>query len=210
MTLIGENEETNRSLLGNKSGNGLINNNLKAFLRMEILFFFHDAFVFVTMATKQRLEVNLELGWRTSSWTEQFFFFFTCSIDAISLARNLISWQSTGGVDSTLTAHPLFLMHSCCAVSLQSCCQSVQSHMLTPCTCMAQVTKHIVCVSPKNTPHRAMSYTLPHLMTPSTGTPSLPFLESVFQRAGQPCEDRRPQVSGASTEQSRIHRLGSR
>ena len=41
---------------------------------------------------------------------------------------------------------PHFPMHSCCAVSLQSCC-----HRLTPCTCTAQVTKHIVCVSPKNT-----------------------------------------------------------
>ena len=38
-------------------------------------------------------------------------------------------------------------------------------------------------------------------MTPRTGTPSSPFPESVFQRAEQPCEDRRPQLSGALTEQ---------
>ena len=31
-------------------------------------------------------------------------------------------------------------------------------------------------------------------MTPRTGTPSSPFPEPVFQRAEQPCEDRRPQL----------------
>ena len=47
-----------------------------------------------------------------------------------------------------------------------------------------------------------MSYTVPHFVTPRTGTPSSPFPESVFQRAEQPCEDRRPQLmSGALTEQ---------
>ena len=37
-------------------------------------------------------------------------------------------------------------------------------------------------------------------MTPRTGTPSSPFPEPVFQRAEQPCEDRRPQLSGALAE----------
>ena len=45
-----------------------------------------------------------------------------------------------------------------------------------------------------------MSYTLPHMMRPRTGTPSSPFPESVFQRAEQPCEDRRPQLSGTLAE----------
>ena len=36
--------------------------------------------------------------------------------------------------------------------------------------------------------------------TPRTGTPSSPFPESVFQRSEQPCEDQRPQQSGALTE----------
>ena len=40
-----------------------------------------------------------------------------------------------------------------------------------------------------------MSYTLQNLMTPRTGTPPSPFPESVFQRAEQPCGDRRPQLS---------------
>ena len=44
-----------------------------------------------------------------------------------------------------------------------------------------------------------MSYTLQNL-TPRTGTHSAPFPESVFQRAEQPCEDQRPQQSGALTE----------
>ena len=48
-------------------------------------------------------------------------------------------------------------------------------------------------------PHRAMSYILQNL-TPRTGTPSSPFLESVFQRAQQLCEDQRPLQSGALTE----------
>ena len=46
-----------------------------------------------------------------------------------------------------------------------------------------------------------MWYTSPHLVTPRTGTPPSPFPESVFQRAESPCEDRRPQLSGALTEQ---------
>ena len=48
-------------------------------------------------------------------------------------------------------------------------------------------------------PHRAMSYTLQNL-TPPTGTPSSPFLESVFLQTEQHCPDQRPQQSGALTE----------
>ena len=44
-----------------------------------------------------------------------------------------------------------------------------------------------------------MSYTLQSL-TPRTGTPSSFFPESVFQQSEQPCEDQRPQQSGALTE----------
>ena len=44
-------------------------------------------------------------SWQTSSWTEQLFFLLLFR-DVISLAGNLISWQSTGeGVNSTPTAH---------------------------------------------------------------------------------------------------------
>ena len=53
-------------------------------------------------------------------------------------------------VISTPTAHHFFS----CTVVAQSRCSLVvkaNSHTLTPCTCMAQVTKHSVCVSPKNT-----------------------------------------------------------
>ena len=45
---------------------------------------------------------------------------------------------------------PHFLMHSCCTDFFLLVVR-VHSHTLTPCTCMAQVTKQFVCVSPKNT-----------------------------------------------------------
>ena len=45
-----------------------------------------------------------------------------------------------------------------------------------------------------------MWYTLPHLMTPFTGTLFSPFPEPVFQRAEQSCENRRPQLSAAMAE----------
>ena len=44
-----------------------------------------------------------------------------------------------------------------------------------------------------------MSCTLQN-QTPRTGTPSSHFPESVFQQSEQPCEDQRPQQSGALTE----------
>ena len=121
--------------------------------------------------------------------------------DVNSIAGNLISWQSTGVCQQHTYRAPHFLMHSCCT-DLFFLVVRVYSHALTQCTCMAQVTKHTVCVSPNTcTPHpsRAMSHTLQNL-TPRTGTPSSPFPESVFQRAEQPCEDERPQQSGALTE----------
>ena len=48
---------------------------------------------------------------------------------------------------------PLLLVHWCTVVaqSRRSLAVIVYSHTLTPCTCMAQVTMHIVCVSPKKT-----------------------------------------------------------
>ena len=45
----------------------------------------------------------------------------------------------------------------------------------------------------------AMSYTLPHLMTPSTGSPSSLFLNQSSSEQ-KPCDDRRPQLSGAFAE----------
>ena len=47
------------------------------------------------------------------------------------------------------------------------CCQSVQSH-IDPCTCMAQVTKHIVCASPKNIHTTSSSRNVVHLAEPDT------------------------------------------
>ena len=74
-------------------------------------------------------------------------------------------------------------MHSCCA-DLLLLVVRVYSHIMTSCTCMAQVTKHIVCVSPKNT--HISSRTVVHLATfddTKHGHSFLSFPEPVFQRA---------------------------
>ena len=63
--------------------------------------------------------------------------------DVISLAGNVISWQSTGCRQHTLprtTFSHAQLLHS-----TDDMCALAQG------PCRAQVTKHIVCVSPKNT-----------------------------------------------------------
>ena len=97
---------------------------------------------------------------------------------------------------------PLFLMHSCCAVSLQSCCQSVPSHIDLHAPAWLKPRSTVSAFRPKTfTPHPrcARSYTLQNL-TPRTGTPSSPFPESVFLQSEQPCENQWPQHSGALTE----------
>ena len=87
---------------------------------------------------------------------------------------------------------PRFLMHSCCAVSWQSCCQSVHSHIDPMHLHGSSHEAHCLRFAPKTlTHHRAISYTLPHLMTPRTVTPSSPFPEPVFQRAEQPCDEQK-------------------
>ena len=121
--------------------------------------------------------------------------------DVISFSGDLISWQPTGCVDRHTYRALHILMHSSCTVSMQSCCQSVQSHIdpkhLHGSSHEAQSAFH-----PKTfTPHtrRAMSYTLQNV-TPRTGTPSSPFPESVFHQSAQPCENQRHEQSGALTE----------
>ena len=142
--------------------------------------------------------VNLELGFVELvilDWTV--IFFFNCSRDVIALAGNLIYWQSTESVDSTPTAYTIF---SCTFVA-QTC-----FYLLSECTHWLHAVAWLKSRStssafrPKTlTPHRAMSYTLPHLMTPSTGTLSSLILNQSFCEPN-PCEDRRPQLSGAVAE----------
>ena len=55
-------------------------------------------------------------SWRTSSWTEQQVFIFLVQV-VISLAGNLLSWQSTGGVGRYTCRTPHFLMHRRCTAS---------------------------------------------------------------------------------------------
>ena len=103
----------------------------------------------------------------------------------ISLARNLISWQSTGerrGVISTPTAHTFFSCAFCqraCPSLLSPLSFRLQSsrHALTSRTCVAQAQHEalrIVSCPKIVTSHRAMSYVTPHVsITPGTCTPSL-------------------------------------
>ena len=114
-----------------------------------------------------------------------YLFFFNCSSDVISLAGNFISWQSTGSVNSTLTAHHLVtdFTHSPRASRVA---HESRSTLLVSC--------------PKTvTLHRAVSYVTPHLMTPSTGTPSSLILNPSFSEHN-PCGDQLPQLSGALAE----------
>ena len=116
--------------------------------RMAILSFFHDAFIFViTMATKQRLVVgqfgagirgNVHPGLNSE-------FFFDCSSDVLSLAGNIITWQSTVGVNSTLTAHTFFS----CTVVVQSSCHWLHAQ-ISRITRGSRITEHIVSVFPQN------------------------------------------------------------
>ena len=76
-----------------------------------------------------------------------------------------------------------FLLDSCCT-DLFLLVVRVYSRTLTPCTMMAQVTKHIVCGSPKNT--HTSSRNVVHLATfddTKHGHSFLSFPEPVFQRA---------------------------
>ena len=122
--------------------------------------------------------------------------------DVISLAGNLISSQSTGRCCQTHLPRTTFSRAQLLHRFVFTCCQSVQSHIDLHAPAWLKSRSTLSACRPKTfTPHprRAMSYTLQNL-TPRTGTPSSLFPESVFQHSEQPCEDQRPQQSGALTE----------
>ena len=114
--------------------------------RMAFLSFLKDdgcIFVF-TLVTKQRLEVKSKMGFVPNiilDWNSIFFFVQRChfacrkfnllAIDGVCRQRTTFSHAQS--------LHRRFFLLSECAVT----------HW-PPCTCIAQVTKHIVCVSPKN------------------------------------------------------------
>ena len=64
------------------------------------------------------------------------------------LHRNTVYWCNLCRQHICLAPH--FLLHSGCT-DLFLLAVRVYSHTLTPCSCIAQVTNHIVCISPKNT-----------------------------------------------------------
>ena len=201
--------ETNQSLLHNKSGNGLINNLKASKNTITDLNFVQDGDS--TLPPGRRTHLRHHAGNKAAAGSQiedvirgkhhpglnsNFSFFFYCSEMSFRLPENLIFWQSTRCVNSTFSHAQM--LRSLVAVLLSWC---TYSHTLTSmhlhgssheahCLRFAQRT----C-----TPHRAMSYTLQNL-TPRTGTLSPSFPEPVFQRAEQPCEDRRPQLSGALAE----------
>ena len=83
-------------------------------------------------------------SWKSSSWTEQWFFFH-CSSDVISLVGNLISWQSTGSVSSAPTAHTFFS----CTVVVQSYFHWLHA-LISRITRGSRITEHLDCVCPQN------------------------------------------------------------
>ena len=93
-------------------------------------------------------------------------------------------------------------MHSCCT-EMFLLVVIVHSHTLTSMHLHGSSQRSTLSAFRPKTftlhPRRAMSYTLQNLTT-RTSTPSSPFPESAFQQIEQPCEDQRPQQSGALTE----------
>ena len=67
-------------------------------------------------------------SWISSSWTEQSFFLLNFLLYT-SLGNRWVRGREGEVCEQCTYRAPLFLMHSCCAVVSQSCCQSVQSHI---------------------------------------------------------------------------------
>ena len=142
------------------------------FYRMAVLSFFHNAFVFIfviTMATKQRLVVDVEQGLMGILILEWTFFFlkkkkkkrFQMSDFYFACRKFFISWQIDGGCARyTVRAH-IFSHAHFVSVLVPACCHSCAGGY-----------SHIVGHWP-HTLHRAMSHVTPHLTTPSTRTPCL-------------------------------------
>ena len=123
-----------------------------------------------------------------------------------SLAGSLISWQSTGSVNSTPSAHTFFSCSFCqrACPSLLSLSFRLQPQSRTDSTHTrgSRSTLFVSCLKTV-TPHRAMSYGTRHLsITPAPGTctPSLSSTQSSshppFSQL-RPSADLRPHLSGA-------------
>ena len=132
--------EQNQSFLHNKSGNGLINclkasNNTIADLSLVQV---GDS----TLLLGRRIHLRHRIGSRRATGSQieagirgkhhpglnSIFPFSSLLRDVISLAGDLIFWQSTGEQTDTPTAHRL-LSRTVVAQTCFICCQSVQSHI---------------------------------------------------------------------------------
>ena len=213
--------ETNLFIQSNKSNRSAINS-LKALMNTIIDLkllqdgrYYPSSTAHSSSSSSSRWQPSSDLrstwNWdscESSSWSEQ----WICSLTVpewviFSLAGNLISWQSTAGANSTPSAHTFFSCTVC-----QRACPSLLSqlyshlvtwrHTLTPRTRVAQgITEHSVSVLRQKTvtPRRAVSYVTPHLITPSTGTPSSHVLHAPVNEH-KPCGDPRCNPSGALAE----------
>ena len=115
------------------------------------------------------------------------------------------SSKFSDNANSTPTGHTFFLMHSCCTVILSLTSRTDLTHHAW----LKNRGAHCLCLCPKTfTLHRAMSYVTPHLMTPSTGTPSSLILNQSFSEH-EPCGDLRPQLSGALAESQTLCSFGA-
>ena len=108
-------------------------------------------------ATGSQIEAGVR-GKHHPGLNSNFFFVQTCHF----ACRKFYLLAIDGGVDRHTYRAPHFLMHSCCAVSLSSCCQSVQSHidlhapawLKSRSASLCRTFKHFILIAPCPTPCR--------------------------------------------------------
>ena len=183
------------------------------FYRIAMLSFFHNAFVFIfviTMATKQRLVVNLELGFveiiirRTVIFEHSRWVIFACRI------LNLLAIDAV--CDKNTNRSHVFLMRILAVCLFQIFVTVVQvltatlSRTDSTHTRLRHNMKRIFVSRPTNVSSPlVMSYTAP-LTTPGTCTPSLSWTQSsspaphTLLSELQPCAHLRRPLSGALAE----------
>ena len=172
---------------------------------MAILSFFQDdAFIFViTLATKQRLEVNLELGFVSNIMLDRTVIFSSLIVQRCHFACRKCNLLA---IDEVCRQHtyraPHFLMHSCCTDLFYLMSECAQSHIdpmhlqgsshEAHCLRFAQKHSHLIaqCRTPCRTRRDHARALLPHL-----------FLSQSSSRADTHLRRSTATVSGAWTEQ---------
>ena len=161
-------KETNQSLLHNKSGNGLINNLDDLEPRTGWRFYPSSRTTHSSSSSHWQPSSDWKStwswdSWQTSSWTGQY---FSLSRDVISLAGNLISWQSMVVCRQTHLPRTTFSHAQSLHRRVFTCCQTVQSHIGLHAPAWLKTRNTLSAFHPKTfTPHprRAMSYNFQNL-----------------------------------------------